>query len=189
MGAPGRGGRKAGAEKQLASLEAVFDAVSELVYVPTPEQRRVKAAFWRRFSESPVAIPGRVDLGSAQVLLNDSRLDRWWKEPGFADWFRNASDFRERLDYLADLALNKYESMITDPTINPAVAGAAARDILKMAGRFEAGGPGGESAAAEAMTPEELRLFVRQHAALLKSILAEDGGGEPTSAVNETLEK
>lgn len=101
----------------LSSLaDKLVDLISDITYVPSPEQRKVKEGFWRRFSDNPLCDPAHVTLADVSRLIpNESRLDRWWKEPGFSAWFKNQEEFRERVNYLAQLALGTLEDILINP--------------------------------------------------------------------------
>lgn len=88
---------------------------SDLTYLPTPEQRKVKSALWARFAENPLGDPSGMSLASVQKLVNDRRIDRWWPVPGFRDWLLNREEFRERVEYLANLALDSLEGILANP--------------------------------------------------------------------------
>ena len=95
-------------------IEVLDVAVSDLTYIPSGEQRKLKQAFWQRFSSNPLCDPRDLTLRAAQRLVNDSRLDRWWDIPGFKEWFANQEEFRERVEYLANLALDSLEKILVD---------------------------------------------------------------------------
>lgn len=96
--------------------DKLVEIISDISYLPTPEQRRVKESFWRRFSDNPIADPAHISLSDASRLVpNEPKLDRWWKEPGFSEWFRNQEEFRERVNYLAQMALDALETVLTNP--------------------------------------------------------------------------
>lgn len=101
--------RKPSTEKKLESV------LAEVIFVPSPPQRQVKAAFWAKLAESPVADAGNITLAVAQDLTNDTRLQKWWRVEGFQDWFTNKTEWKQRLAYLADLSLDTAESILTDP--------------------------------------------------------------------------
>lgn len=100
---------------------------NDLTYLPSPEQRKLKSAFWLRFSENPICDPRDVGLGTVHQLTQDSRVDRWWGVPGFREWFRNQEEFRERVESMAHLALDTLMVILVtdDPKMSSARVSAA----------------------------------------------------------------
>lgn len=111
-------------------LELVVD---ELTYLPSPEQRRAKSAFWARFSDNPICEPEDISLAVALRFSPDNRLSRWWIQPGFKEWFRNRDEFRQRMEYLANLALDSLEGILADPKAQGTAKVNAAKLIMEVA--------------------------------------------------------
>lgn len=116
--------------------EALFEIIaSDLTYLPSPEERRVKSAFHQRFQslDIPPCLMQDITLSIAQSLAPDRRLDRWWEVPGFKEWFRNAEEFRERVEYLTSLALDAVtEILISDDPRQASARIAAAKLMLEV---------------------------------------------------------
>lgn len=95
---------------------------NDLTYIPNPEQRKVKAAFWTRFMENPFCEPKDIQKGDIYQLTSDNRLDRWWSQPGFKEWFRNQEEFRERVEALAMSVLDRLAVILAsdDPKMSNA---------------------------------------------------------------------
>lgn len=113
-------------------LEVVL---SDLVFLPTPMQRRVKAKFWTRFSESPMT-DGSVDLPMIQRFVTDKRLQYWWQEPGFKEWFRNEEEFKERVEYLANMALDVLEEVMSNGDARESSRIAAAKLMMDLGSKI-----------------------------------------------------
>lgn len=156
-------------DRNITNISQVI--ACDLTYIPSDDERRVKASFWKRFTDTPICNPNAITLAAAQSLLNDSRLDRWWSKPGFKEWFANQEEWRERAEYIAQLALGVFENLLTDPATQAATKYAAARDALKLTGKFQ---PTGDGKSTDEMTPAELRHLIRQNSDLIKQILSED---------------
>lgn len=113
------------------STDRVMEILTdELIYHPTGEQRRAKATFWHRFhsADIPPCEPQDITLAIAENLVSSgSRLERWWSDPGFAAWFRNAEEFRERVEFLTHLALDAITDVLIseDPKMSSAKVNAA----------------------------------------------------------------
>lgn len=113
---------------------AVLDlAVSELTFLPSPEQRKAKSAFWARFQENPLCEPSEISLAVATRFCGDGRLSRWWGQEGFRDWFRNSDEFRQRLEYLVNLSLDSIEYVLTDPKAQSSAKVNAAKLLMEVA--------------------------------------------------------
>lgn len=112
------------------TLETIAD---ELTYLPTPEQRKAKSAFYARFNDNPICDPEDISLSIAQQFCPDYRLPKWWKLEGFPAWFRNKDEFRQRMEYLAQLALDSLESILADPKAQGSAKVNAAKLIMEVA--------------------------------------------------------
>lgn len=100
---------------------------NDLTYLPNYEQRKVKSAFWTRFSENPICEPRDITVSVVSRFVNDSRMEGWWSTPGFKEWFRNQEEFRERVESMAHLALDTLMSILIteDPKMSTARVNAA----------------------------------------------------------------
>lgn len=135
-----------------------------LLYKPTEAQARVKARFWARWSETPLAAPVSITMAQAQQITGSSSLASWWGRPGFKEWFLATSVTEERLDYLLHLALTAAEDVLLN--IDPKAQSARVqmiKTVAEMAGKLQRGGPNAQEQMAdkkrkaiEAMGKEEL---------------------------------
>lgn len=117
-----------------SNSDIVEMVVSELTYIPTPEQRRVKSAFWARFSDNPIGEVGAgLTIATVARIVDDSRIPRWWSSPGFKQWFSNENEFRDRLEYLSHKILDTLEEILVDPRGNASARVGAAKLILEAA--------------------------------------------------------
>lgn len=157
-------------------------ASSDLTFAPTPDMRRAKAAFWSRFADAPTSLSSDpVTLASAQQFGADKRLGKWWTLPGFQEWFQNREEFRERLEYLADIALDSLEQVLTDPDANPSAKVASAKLVLEAASKMPKKDTEAPTTKLETMSRGELEDYVRKNLKFLT--------GEPAPAkVDQTEE-
>lgn len=96
-----------------SAAQRLIDASTELVFVPSPLQRKAKASYWSVVSSNPLLDTDReLTLAQIQQVVNDARLDKWWSEPGFKDWFANKDEFRQKLEYLCMLAQDTAEEIL-----------------------------------------------------------------------------
>lgn len=138
-------------------------AQTDLVFTPTPDMRKAKASFWSRFAEAPALDGGPVTLAAAQQVATDKRLTKWWSIPGFQDWFQNKEEFKERLEYLADIALDSLESVLTDPDANPSAKVASAKLVLEAASKMPKKEADAPASRLETMSRNELEDYVRRN--------------------------
>ena len=109
-----------------------------LDFRPTDSMLKLRAEFFALEEENPL------DLRDIREKIQDyfpqARAEQILRlmdnNPAFGNWFQGAHEFRARVKYLADKALNALESILNDP--NPMAANAkvkAAQMILDMAGK------------------------------------------------------
>lgn len=108
---------------------------NELTYIPTAQQRMLKSAFQTRIQESPLEDMKNVSLPQIQKYVYDSRLPKWWSQPGFREWFTNREEFRERVESLAHLALDTLQKILLDEDSKSMSARVNAAKILMEIGK------------------------------------------------------
>jgi hypothetical protein len=114
-----------------------FDAIIEdITFLPSPEQRKNKAAFWASYADNPMASSDNVTLALALQTTKEPRLRRWWPVPGFSEWYSNKDEFRQRLEYLANLGLDTIEDILLDPEANANARMNAAKLMLEAASKM-----------------------------------------------------
>lgn len=125
----------ANSRKQLEQVVEII--TSDLTYLPSPQERRIKAAFWNRYTalDIPPCEVTDITLAVAQSLSPEPRLDKWWSIPGFAEWFRNAEEFRERVEFLTSLALDALTDILVSDDPRQASARVAAAKLMLEVGK------------------------------------------------------
>lgn len=113
-----------------------MDLVEDLTFLPSPEQRKVKAAFWTTYSENPTVDVEYVTVEEAKAITGDWRVTRWWAMSGFREWFLNKEEFRQRLEYLANLALDAAEDILMDRNAHPSARTNMAKLVIEAANRM-----------------------------------------------------
>jgi hypothetical protein len=147
-------------------LHAVLE---EVTFIPTPQMRRTKANYWATLAENPVYDRETTTLASALEVTRDTRLSKWWSVPGFTPWFTNREEFRQRLEYLANLALDTIEEVLLDSDANANARMRAVQLALEAAAKM----PGKSDNQkmlddrVQKMGRAELEAFIRQHANLV----------------------
>lgn len=178
---------------ELGILSRLSQASRDLVtFQPRPEHRRARANFWSNWElaggntlpdaqnspENRSGEPGRgagqgdVNLAMALRYGGDSRISQWWDLPGFRDWFTNSEEFRQRVEYIAQLALDELEGVLTDPAARSGDKLTAAKMALEVGGKFP--GRKGDSSEGKyadehiaAMSRAELETYVSRQIAKL----------------------
>ena len=173
--------------------EANLREVAEtLVYVPTNQERKLKAKYWSRAGENPLLpVSGSmVTLSSIKQITGGSQaIEAAWKKPGFQQWFLNAEDGRAKLEYLFDLGLDALEELLLNPEPKTASAKVNAIKLLaELTGRYikgkqgQIGGLGEAIASADKASLEA--LF--ESAGLTIAVSASKGNQEPLNVTPES---
>jgi len=116
---------------ELSIIEKVLTERAEKPFVPTNDQKRAKSQFWTSFASGDVVPSPVPSLALASKYAGDSRIHTWWPTPGFQQWFWNQNEFEERLDYLAQLALDQLESMINSARTSDSARISAIKMVLE----------------------------------------------------------
>ncbi len=98
----------------MADEPRQFASVEEVMFDPTPAMRAAKTAFWVKYDEAPMLDIDQVNPTMAASLSGCRTVANWWKRPGFEDWFKNKSEWKQRIEYLALLSLEVAEEILTD---------------------------------------------------------------------------
>lgn len=104
--------RKSSNDDNNTPLNIIQTAASELVFIPTPSQRQVKARLITKLTDNPLLDVSSLTLAEAQQLTNSAQLKDWWGRPGFKEWFLDQNEYRQRLEYLFSLALDAAEEIL-----------------------------------------------------------------------------
>lgn len=89
--------------------------IESVVFTPSPIQRKAKAAFWYKWNEHPFGDPADITAHTASDYAGYSQVREWWADSRFKEWFLNRDEFRQRVEYLANLALDTAEEILLDP--------------------------------------------------------------------------
>lgn len=114
------------------TLEALEAAKQDLVFIPSPPQRKAKARFWANWEQFGNAGP---DKQTVLQITREPAVSRWWGLPGFQDWFKNEDDSRERLNYLWQIALDTAEEILLNPDTHPSARVNMVKIIGQLAGK------------------------------------------------------
>jgi hypothetical protein len=117
---------------QLSSVTRDLSLFSD----PRPEHRKAKAAFWSYWMGSDQPPPATIDLALAKRYCGDSRIKGWWDLPGFQDWFSNSEEFKQRVEFLVQLALDNAEDLLRDKSASATAKVAVIKLMLEVANKF-----------------------------------------------------
>jgi hypothetical protein len=131
---------------------------------PTPFQSRARAQFWAAVRDDPFVDPRSATGVEVARLLDEPRVETWFRDPTFVAWFRKEDAWRAHADWLADLWLERAFDVLMHPLLEPAQFIALGRELAKMSGRaMPPTGPTGGSTPA-AMTHEQARVLIEKQA-------------------------
>lgn len=118
-------------------LQMVISTTADVaIFHPTDEQRASKSQFWTRIADSGIQLPPDLDITTAVKFADDRRLTSWWTTPGFPQWFANSQEFRERMEFLANLALDQLQDIISSPSVAASAKTPAIKMIMEIAGKM-----------------------------------------------------
>lgn len=144
----------------------VIQLADELAYQPTDAQQKVKTAFWARVADSPTMDPqDTLSLASVRQFVSDRRLERWWKELGFKEWFQNRNEFQERVAYLEQKVLSRLEAMLDDPEAQDSAVVACAKIVLDLGKKVSPTNNTTDAFSKKIadMQPDQLEEFIRKN--------------------------
>ena len=167
---PGRPKSKVDPDNGIARL--LESGIQDLVFIPVPSHRRVKSAFWASINENPILDPASdgISLSMALQITGDTRLNKWWHLPGFVEWFVNKDEFRQRVEYLANLALDVAEEILLDRDSNPNARVNMTKLVIEVANKLPKNNKDDSKfldARIASMSKEELEDFIRKQSKLL----------------------
>ena len=92
-------------------MQKLEELVTDLVYSPSTAQRKVKAKYWNRANATLFTDQGP-ELAQVQRIVRDKRLEKWWADPSFVNWFQNNEEFRDKMESNAQLAVEIIEQIM-----------------------------------------------------------------------------
>lgn len=114
--------------KEANNLESLVDSVAN--YTPTDAQRRAKSRLLVSLDDNPMLSLDSITLEQASQLGGYS-FKKYWNEPGFQQWLTNSAEFKQRVEYLAHLCMDKAEDILRQE--DPKLASAQVSLIGKVA--------------------------------------------------------
>lgn len=152
-------------------------SAENVVFKPTPEQRRAKSTFWSYFSEDDAPIPEFISDAMASKFGADRRISQWWGSTDFVAWFTNKDEFRQRLEFLSQLALDAAEEILSSPTVPPQAKVNMAKLVIeaanKMPNKYAKDDQNFLDSRIAKMDKKQLEEFISKNIKLLPSIVVE----------------
>lgn len=131
-------------DKTISTIGKLLSDRAEKPYVPSPAQKQAKAQMWKRAGDT---LPERPELATASRFVDDTaNLAKWWDTPGFQAWLWNRNEFDERLDYLASIVLDQFETILTSARSSDSAKMAAAKMVLEASRKLGRTSDGAEFA-------------------------------------------
>lgn len=152
------------AKKEVNKLDLVEDFV---LWEPTTGQKKAKSRLLISLQENPVATLESLTCEQASKL-GKYDFRKYWGQPGFQAWLKNASEFRQRVEHLANRALDVAEEILDSD--DPRLAGAKVSVISKV-------------------TELAAKLPKQADARMLDSVVADMGKKELEQFIRENLAK
>lgn len=124
--------------KTLKHIEKVLTERGESRFQPTDDQRKAKSAFWGSFGPDSVVSPGDLPVLSLAIrFCNHPKIREWWDIEGFQDWLWNKSEFDQRLEYLAQIALDELEQTLKSRMVTAAQKIPAIKLALEVSSKLK----------------------------------------------------
>ena len=122
---------------KLRKLTSVIEKQIDLsVFRANEDQRRAKSNFWSFFMSGDALPPQNIDFATAARYGCDRRMSDWWDLEGFQDWFQNKDEFRQRVEFISDLALDELQLLIRDKMTNASAKVAAIKMVMELGSKL-----------------------------------------------------
>lgn len=143
---------------------------SSNTFSPTDAHRRAKSAFWGHFFQSGDLPPAQLDPATAARYSGFGEVVEWWNIAGFKEWFSNGEEFRQRVEYISNLALDTLHTVLQDTSARTGDKLAAAKMALEIAAKFPKSAPKDQFADEKIaeMGRKELEEFIANKLKVLK---------------------
>jgi len=160
-----------------------LELAENLVYVPDEDAKSLKAAFWAKAKDNPLVDPNSITLATVQQLLGNTKVSKLWHLDGFAAWFSNGEEWRQKLEYALNVALDEMIDLLR----NPGTMGSAKVRAFEVIARLADREPARVKEVKvldddiKKMSQKQLREFIEKHTGQLKE------GQTSTQAKTEDL--
>jgi hypothetical protein len=170
-------------ESALKGLEAPsIESIGESLYKPTDQDRRLKIEFQLLTEGNAMLDVRNLPIGEAERILKKKLPNK--DKPGFAAWFLNKDENRQRIEYLWQLSLAAAEDILlnTDPK-----AQSARVNLIKAMADIAGKLPGRQSSGGD-LSPQKLfKGIENMDKAQLELLLEKNGASVRLSANKEEV--
>jgi len=91
---------------------------------------RAKSKLLALIADNPVYSLEDISLATAVEFTKERRLNAWWKQDGFQDWFKNRAEFRGEVEDLLMLSIKRLRSILNSDSEKMASAQISAAKLL-----------------------------------------------------------
>lgn len=125
----------------MSVLKSIVQQHSSNSFQPTDAHRKAKTAFWSHFFQTGETAPESIEAAAAARLSGFNEVVQWYEIPGFREWFSNGEEFRQRVEYVSNLALDFIQETLQDRNARPGDKMQAAKMALEVASKFPKSAP------------------------------------------------
>jgi len=95
-------------------IKNISSAISSKIYTPSNVEVRMKTSFWAKWTNHPSYIAGDIPASVSMIVnvLGNSTIEKYWSKEGFREWFLNSDEYIQRVEYLANRALDVVEGVL-----------------------------------------------------------------------------
>lgn len=149
-----------------ASLTTAVEVVrngSGGAFLPSDEQRRLRARLWTELRNDPLVVPAAIGPTRIESITGDHRIHQWSSDRPFRNWVLNRDAALERAEYLVDLWLDGMAERL--PAMENKDFVQAGKLLMEVARKLpDRSRPDTAPAEFSKKSPEELRAFLEQAA-------------------------
>jgi hypothetical protein len=150
--------------EKLVKIKQELETRQEAEFLPSPSQRAAKSRFWVRYDKALLGEPETLSLAAIARVVKDNRLDKWFSQSGFREWFLNQDEAKERLDYIWNLGLDRIEAILQNDESNPNAQVNAFKQISILAGKEPQKNQEFTDEDIQRMPKEKLKAYIEKHA-------------------------
>lgn len=103
-----------GIRKSSNPDQKTLEVMKDQIFEPSKPQMKLKAKFWTIFNENPIADYDNITLDTVRQLTDNEGVNKWWKVPGFREWFLNKDEHRFSAAYVWALCMQRMEKILAN---------------------------------------------------------------------------
>jgi hypothetical protein len=133
-------------------------------FVPSDEQRRLRARLWTELRNDPLVVPATIGPSRIATITGENRVHAWWADKAFRSWICNRDAALERAELLVDLWLDGMVARLAQMSDKDYVQ--AGKLLMEVARKMpDRSRPDVAPVQFANKSPEELREFLQTAAA------------------------